>query len=298
MIVDEVRMFLDGVAAPERIDVYTRILSLLESRDITTANYYIMELIATREQYENMTLIHRMDDIMYEQLFSAFEDIGITVNEDTGVPELCVLLEAALSIEECEDKEMLNSLIESADDKEEAICKVLSFVSGHPEETFSLMVTDVKEDTLVAISALYEDTTEDNNDTIRVPDNVDGQYEKIKERVKLYLMAHPDCPIKDIVAAGIRLRENWMTYFDYLVKNGILDFTALPTSSLPSKEEKKAMEKTVEQFMAISLMAGVSSDEAVSYITETVMGAALSPGVVANLLAIVKDTAPKVIPHG
>lgn len=297
MLRDQVRELFDGVLNAHRIDVYVRIIDLLESRGVTTFYYYILELIATREKYDNQDLVIRFDDIIIEQLNEVFEQLGITVADDAAIEDLVYVLEGMLGIETHDDPDYLASIIEAEDDEQMAICQILEYITGVPKETLSLWVLSVTHETLVNIEALSLGNDVDE-DSISLPEDPVA-YEKTKERIKKYLMQHEGPSIINIfIDNDVRIGTAFETLLEFAVKRGLFDFESVAKQSPLAREASPEQKVIGHNLIACSLFAGQDYNTAVNSITQTLTQAALSPSSAANIMAFVKDTATRVLTNG
>ena len=297
MIIDQVRMFFDGIISHQRIDIYCRTLTLLAKLDVTTSYYYIEELIATRDLYDNQDIVFRFDDIMFEQLAEVFEQFGISVVSDTKLEEQVHVLEGMTQIEHRDDIEDIAGIIEAANDSVEAICAVLQHVTNVPEENFMLWIEDVKNETLLNITNLVKKNVS-SDEVISLPEDYDA-YEKRKEKIKTFLIHRDNVSvINAFVSEGIRIGTDFDTLFDFAIRRGLIDFTKATGGAMMTPSASKENEPLVYDLIACALFAGLDYHAAIEKINNVVTQSSVSQITAANILSMTKELGVRVLNNG
>lgn len=294
MIINQVRQFFTGIISEQRIDIYARLIDLFRSRDVHTYIYYIEELISTREQYENQTLVDRFDDIMFEQINELFGQLGVECDPDLKLEEIIVVFEGLMQIEFWEDKAQLAALVEAYDDTIGALCAVLSHITAVPSATLEAWIINVEWSLVENIARLNDDNTSEKEENIMLPEDP-VRYERQKAAIKRWMAQHEDNTIvSSVMDAGIRLNRSFETYFDHAINAGLIDFATLPAGFVLGHSDKKLIEAFVDNFVVIGLMADLPREETVQKATDIITGAGISQITGANAIAVLKERATQV----
>lgn len=294
MLSNEVRTFLTGIVSDQLIDVYERFINFLSEKEIFTFYYYILELIATRNNYETTEFVLRLNDIIASQVDAILIDFDIELSDEITVPESLVFLEAFFKIEHWDDQDRLQSLINNAESTEIALADVIAEISGISSGTILPWLKKVSPEVISNISSLTKSHDDESYIDLLPDDPV--HYEKVKTKLKSYLAEYKEGVNVDefMIKEGMRILTPYVRLLAGYISGNYIDLTEFSRMENPLLTGRKLINSISDNLIGLAIMSGEGSEEINRATTNVLTQIGLPERVVTELLSQVKDKSIKV----
>lgn len=298
MLANEVRTFLTGIVSDQLIDVYERFINFLSEKEIFTSYYYILELIATRNNYETAEFVLRLNDIIASQVDAVLIDFDIELTDEITVPESLIFLEAFFTIEYWDDQDRLQSLISNAESTEIALADVIAEISGVSSDTILPWLKRVSPEVIDNINALTK--SQDDEDYIDLLPDDPEHYEKVKTKLKSYLAEYKEGINIDefMIKEGMRILTPYVRLLAGYIAGNYMDLTEFHRMENPLVTGKKLITSISDNLIGLAIMSGENAEEINRVSTNVLTQIGLPERVVTELLSQIKDKSIKVNYNG
>lgn len=298
MLPNEIRTFLTGIVSDQLIDVYERFINFLSEKEIFTTYYYILELIATRNNYETPALVMKLNDIIASQVDAILADFDIELSDEITVPESLSFLEAFFAIEHWEDQERIQSLINNAESTEIALADIIAEISTIPSDIILPWIRRVSPDLIDNISELTR--AKDNEEILDLLPEDHEHYEKVKAKLKSYLAEYKEGVNVDefMIKHGMRILTPFITLLSTYIANNYIDLTEFYKMENPLLIGKKLINTISDNIIGLAIMSGDSADSINKTSARVLTQLGLPERVVTELLSQIKEKSIKVSYNG
>lgn len=292
MLVNELRLFLYGSVNDALIDVYCKMISLFTDKNVFTSYYYLMELIATRDQYEKQTWIHKINDILAAQADAVLADFSITLSDEITIPETLTVLEGLFLLEDWEDKARLTDIVNAASNNVECFCDLISEVTTVPPEYMLGWIKSVSAEFIENVAVVNKDNTVEEN--ILLPDDPE-LYNNVKKKIKIYIANHKDhTKIETLITSGIRLLTPFSELLGHYIEKGWIDFNKLQNTPLSSTALRKLVEPLAYEIVGLGIMSGENNIAFSETFAKTIVQYSVPDIIAMEWISQVKDIAMRI----
>lgn len=198
---EELRIFLVDNAGPEVYDLMIRAFDIFEDMYPVDIHNKYLELVVTQDDRDSGETLALILDLTKFYLDRILVEHQITLSENTGFPNLIIIVEALLAIQEYEDTDTIKDILDLELDQEEKLSEILALVA--PLDASELLI-EIEEVGSALIDRLREYVTKE---TLVVNEVVELPEEAYLEEIRLFdeFSNHTPLIILDTLKSGVKV---------------------------------------------------------------------------------------------